>query len=173
MILQAISGTCFHLSKISEICFHLSEITISLRLGNISPGFLKTCFHLSKISETCFHLSLRLYFSKILNTPNDMTCINYDLISFSTHYRHIENKLNFIFQNKNMSLNDLDDSGINYTETDLCPTITTTTEEPFGNSDWECAYLNSDSNFYRSFLIRLTQYFFSYIPKLKSCLAGT
>ena len=75
MILQAISGTCFHLSKISGICFHLSEITISLRfwkldLGNISLRFLKTCFHLSKISETCFHLSLRLYFSKILNTPN-------------------------------------------------------------------------------------------------------
>ena len=81
MILQAISGTCFHLSKISGICFHLSEITISLRfwkldLGNISLRFLKTCFHLSKISETCFHLSLRLYFSKILNTPLPMVCFD-------------------------------------------------------------------------------------------------
>ena len=60
-------------------------------------------------------------------------------------------------------MNDLKESGINYTETDLCPTsttTTTTTEEPFGNSDWVCAYLNSDSNFYRLFLMRLMHYFF-------------
>ena len=55
-------------------------------------------------------------------------------------------------------MNDIDESGFNYKETDLRPTMctTTTTEEPFGNSDWVCAYLNSDSNFYRLFLMRLT-----------------
>ena len=64
-------------------------------------------------------------------------------------------------------MSDLNESGFNYSETDLCPTITTTTrdstttEEPFGNSDWVCAYLNSDSNFYRLFLMRLTHYFFN------------
>ena len=65
-------------------------------------------------------------------------------------------------------MNDLKESGINYTETDLCPTsttTTTTTEEPFGNSDWVCAYLNSDSNFYRLFLMRLT-IFSSIKPKV-------
>ena len=98
MILQAISGTCFHLSKISGICFHLSEITISLRfwkldLGNISLRFLKTCFHLSKISETCFHLSLRLYFSKILNTPGLSSCCC--PMAYENHWTFLGDDLSF------------------------------------------------------------------------------
>ena len=106
VILQAISGTCFHLSKISGICFHLSEITISLRfwkldLGNISLRFLKTCFHLSKISETCFHLSLRLYFSKILNTPEQSSHVlvhENDQLECSSRSKNMTSNLHLFFR---------------------------------------------------------------------------